>query len=295
MISYNTVTMNYTVLLFYKYIAVPDTDAERDAQRAFCDDHGIKGRILIGDEGINATVAGTPEACNAYIAYMDAHPLFAGIEYKVDTAEVMPFPRLRVKVRPEIVTLGVDIDPTETAPRLSPDEFHTLIQRGDVVLFDARNNYESAIGRFPGAITPDINLFKELPAALDQYADLKDKTVVTYCTGGIRCEKASALMRTSGFKDVYQLDGGIIKYAQKYPDGAFQGECFVFDERMSVAFTADADKLGACFACAAPTNAYRNCGYTVCNKLILTCQSCDAPTVLCSAACQASYQALVAA
>ena len=273
--------MKYTVLLFYKYIAVVDPEVQREAQRELCNSLEMKGRILIGDEGINATVAGTPEACDAYIKYMNEHPLFNDIEYKIDTAETMPFPRLRVKTRPEIVTLGVDIDPAMTAPKLSPEEFNAMLEQGDIVLFDARNNYESAIGKFAGAVTPDINLFKNLPAELEKYEQLKDKTVVTYCTGGIRCEKASALMRASGFKDVYQLDGGIIKYAQKYPKGAFKGECFVFDERMSVAFSADAEKLGSCHFCAEATNSYINCANATCNDMILVCSGCNKNNDVC--------------
>jgi UPF0176 protein len=284
--------MNYTVLLFYKYVAVPDANAERDVQRKLCESLDMKGRVLIGDEGINATVAGSAEACASYIEYMNNHPQFAGIEYKVDTAENMPFPRLRVKTRPEIVTLGVDVDPANTAPRLSPDEFNAMLERDDIVLFDARNNYESAIGRFEGAVTPDIKLFKELPSALNEYEDLKDKTVVTYCTGGIRCEKASALMRQSGFKNVYQLDGGIIKYAQKYPKGAFKGECFVFDERMSVAFSEDAEKLGNCFDCSTATNVYRNCSFAPCNKLLLVCTDCNIENVVCSSDCSPAKAAV---
>jgi UPF0176 protein len=280
--------MKYTVLLFYKYIAVPDPEAQRELQRQFCNSLEMKGRILIGDEGINATVAGSPEACDQYISYMNSHELFSNIEYKIDSAETMPFPRLRVKVRPEIVTLGVNVDPELTAPRLSAEEFNTMLERDDIILFDARNNYESAIGKFENAITPDIGLFKDLPAKLEDYANLKDKTIVTYCTGGIRCEKASALMRQRGFKDVYQLDGGIIKYAQKYPKGAFKGECFVFDERMSVAFSEDAEKLGSCHFCEAATNAYINCAIASCNAMVLICNNCKPSHMTCLSGSHAS-------
>lgn len=268
--------MQTIVLLYYKYVHLPDPEAERVAQRELCERLGLKGRILLAEEGINGTVAGSPDATQAYIAAMNEHPQFSGIEYKQDTAEGMPFPRLRIKVRPEIVTLGVPIDPADTARRLTPAQFHELIQDPNVVLFDARNDYESAIGRFRGAVTPDITLFKELPDVLDQYDELKDKTVVTYCTGGIRCEKASALMKQRGFKDIYQLDGGIIKYAQAYPEGNFEGECFVFDERMSVAFTDQPARLGACHFCAGATNTYRNCANPECNDLILVCSGCEA-------------------
>ncbi len=273
--------MKYNVLLFYKYTSVPDPEVQRELLRELCSSLEMKGRILIGDEGINATLAGSVEACKQYMAYMNTHKLFSGIEYKIDSAETMPFPRLRVKVRPEIVTLGVEVDPAMTAPRLTPDEFNIMLERDDIVLFDARNNYESAIGKFENAITPDINLFKDLPAKLADYGNLKDKTIVTYCTGGIRCEKASALMRQEGFKDVYQLEGGIIKYAQKYPNGAFKGECFVFDERMSVAFSDNVEQLGSCHFCANPTNEYFNCGNPVCNDMILVCVQCKQDNSLC--------------
>lgn len=280
--------MKYTVLLFYKYISVPGPEVQRELQRQLCNSLDMKGRILIGDEGINATVAGSNEACEKYMAYMNVHELFSGIEYKIDIAETMPFPRLRVKVRPEIVTLGVDVDSGLTAPRLTPEEFNLMLERDDVVLFDARNNYESAIGKFEHAITPDISLFKDLPAKLDDYSDLKDKTIVTYCTGGIRCEKASALMRQKGFKDVYQLDGGIIKYAQKYPQGSFKGECFVFDERMSVAFSDNAEQLGNCHFCESPTNRYMNCAVATCNAMVLICASCKPSNTTCLSAFHAA-------
>ena len=273
--------MKHTVLLFYKYVEVPQPEIEREVQRELCNSLEIKGRILIGNEGINATVAGSEESCKSYLAYMNQHPLFSNIEYKIDTADSMPFPRLRVKTRPEIVTLGVEVDPALTAPRLTPEQFNTMLERDDVILFDARNNYESAIGKFEGAITPDIKLFKDLPAQLEKYSDLKNKTIVTYCTGGIRCEKASALMRSSGFQDVYQLDGGIIKYAQKYPKGAFKGECFVFDERMSVAFSDDSEMLGSCHYCTEPTNTYINCGVASCNDMLLICASCKVSNSVC--------------
>ncbi len=266
--------MPSVVLLYYKYVNLPDPEAEMLAQRQLCERLGLKGRILLAKEGINGTIAGSAEAADAYVAAMNDHLYFNDISYKRAESEHLPFPRLRIKVRPEIVTLGVDIDPRGTAPRLTPTEFHELVKDPSVVLFDARNNYESAIGRFRGAITPDIKLFKDLPAALNDYADLKDKTVVTYCTGGIRCEKASALLRQRGFKNVYQLEGGIIKYAQAYPDGAFAGECFVFDDRMSMAFTDQPELLGACRLCDAPTNTYRNCANPQCNDLILVCGNC---------------------
>ena len=281
--------MKTTVLLYYKYVAVAEPEAEHQAQRTLCAELGLLGRILIGDEGINGTVAGPKEATDAYIAAMNTHQLFSGIDYKVDTTDTNPFPRLRIKVRPEIVSLGVAVDPAMSAPKLTPAEFHAKLSDPNVVVFDARNNYESAIGRFEGAVTPDVKLFKDLPAALGQYEDLKDKTVLTYCTGGIRCEKASALMRQRGFKDVYQLDGGIIKYAQEFPDGQYKGDCFVFDDRMAMSFKENPELLGVCIGCDSPTNDYYNCALPPCNALILVCEDCALPGKTCSATCATAF------
>lgn len=280
--------VKYTVLLYYKYIDVGQPEKERQAQLNICRQLGLKGRILIGSEGINGTVAGTKEATDQYISYMNGHESFRDIDFKVDQTDIDSFPRLRVKTRPEIVALNSNDEVTadKGAVKLSPEEFHKMVSEENVILFDARNNFESAIGKFRNAVTPDIEHFRELPKALDEYEDLKDKKIVTYCTGGIRCEKASALMKQKGFKDVYQLEGGIIKYGQQYPDGYFQGKCFVFDERMSVAFTDNPQVLGSCIHCEEATDSYLNCGDPNCNKLILVCDSCQAKTHFCSKECE---------
>jgi UPF0176 protein len=277
--------MNYTVLLYYFYTTVPDPEAERIFQRRLCESLGLKGRILLANEGINGTVAGSETATNAYMKAMGEHAQFSQTQFKIDVCATMPFPRLSIKVRPEIVTLGINVNPVLTAPKLSPTEFNELIKDPNVVLLDARNNYESAIGKFRGALTPDITLFKDLPEMLGEYEDLKTKTIVTYCTGGIRCEKVSALMKERGFTDVYQLDGGIINYGQAYPDGAFEGECFVFDERMSVAFSENPVQIGHCSFCATATKNYQNCANPRCHRLMLVCESCALTSQTCSKIC----------
>jgi UPF0176 protein len=278
--------MHTSVILYYKYIHLPDTETVHLSQRRLCERLGLKGRILLAEEGVNGTLAGTPAAIDEYIRTMSKDQYFSGVSYKRDECDYVPFPRLRIRVRAEIVTLGIDVDPSLTAPKLTPAEFNQIIQDPDVVLFDARNGYESAIGKFKGAITPDIQLFKDLPQVLPEYESLKDKTIVTYCTGGIRCEKASALMRTQGFKNVYQLEGGIIEYAKAYPDGAFEGECFVFDERMSVGFKPNPEILGKCRICGDKTSSYKNCANLMCHDLILFCSACDIKRVTCSDECE---------
>lgn len=273
------------VILYYKYVTLPDPAAEHQAQRALCERLGLKGRIMLASEGINGTLAGPTEAIDEYIATMAKHPQFFDIAYKRDNNTHVPFPRLRIKVRSEIVTLGVPVDPSQSATKLTPSQFHELLADPEVVLFDARNNYESAIGRFKGAITPNIDLFKDLPEALPQYDNLKTKKVVTYCTGGIRCEKASALMKQQGFTNIYQLEGGIIEYAKAYPEGAFEGDLFVFDDRMSVRFTEQTKLLQKCRQCAAPSNTYVNCANPACNQLMIVCPQCKATGITCSQAC----------
>lgn len=279
--------MDYKVLLFYKYTNIEHPELVREWQRALCAQYGILGRILISREGINGTIAGSVKQIRAYKTSMKQVPQFTDIQYKADKSQSLPFKKLIVKTRPEVVTLGVSADPKQGAPKLSPAQFHEVVEHEDVVIFDARNNYESAIGKFKNAITPDINLFKELPKALDKYATLKDKKIITVCTGGIRCEKASALMMQMGFKDVYQLDGGIINYAHKYPNGHWEGECYVFDERLKVAFNDSPELLGVCVHCGTSTNDYINCHNALCNKQTLMCAKCiEAQDATCSSKCR---------
>jgi UPF0176 protein len=277
--------MNYQVLLYYKFVEVIDPEAERDWMLDLCQRLELKGRILIACEGLNGTVSGTRQACAEYMATLNKHPLFQGIEYKIDDVDVAPFPKLRVRARDEIVTLEAPVDMANTAPHITPAELNEMLKDPSVIMFDGRNNYESAIGRFKGAITPDVSLFKDLPDALNQYEDLKEKTIVTYCTGGIRCEKASALMKQKGFKNVYQLDGGIVNYGKQFPDGAWEGDLYVFDKRIKVSFNENSEQLGDCIACEVKTNDYYNCAYHPCNKMMLVCTNCAAETRYCSEEC----------
>lgn len=227
----------YVVLLYYKYVEIADPVAFAAEHLDLCRDLGLLGRVLVAAEGLNGTVAGTEEATEEYRAWCRNHPLFSDMSFKTGEAETNPFKRLSVKPRNEIVTLGVD-EPfdlkAEPRNHLSPGEWKRLIEEEDVVLFDVRNDYESAVGRFKEAIAPPIRNFRDLPRALKDYAHLKEKKVLMYCTGGIRCEKASALFRREGFKEVYQLDGGILNYGREVGADHWEGECFVFDERMTV-------------------------------------------------------------
>lgn len=227
---------SYTVLLYYKYVHIPDPQAFVEEHRALCQRLGLKGRVLVAHEGINGTLAGTSAGADAYRKWCGEHALFGDMPFKVNGSRDMPFKRLAVKVRREIVTLGAEEIELAAEPpnHLSPEKWKRAIEEEDVVLFDVRNDYESAVGRFKHAITPPIQNFRDLPRVLKNYRHLKEKKVLMYCTGGIRCEKASALFRREGFREVYQLDGGIITYGDQMGDAHWEGECFVFDERMSV-------------------------------------------------------------
>lgn len=268
----------YYVLLYYKYTPIENADLTCYEHRMICKTLGLLGRIYISHEGINGTCAGTLEQVKAYQRYMNQHPLFAGTEFKRDLCDTIPFRKMFVRTRPELAASDLfdNVDPlTEAGTHLSPKEFHEMIEKDpDVVLFDARNNYESRIGTFEGAITPDIDKFRDLQDVVEDYADLKDKKLLMFCTGGIRCEKASALFKQNGFKNVYQLDGGIVTYGKKIPksESKYKGKCFVFDDRISVPITDDV--MAACDHCGVACDRYLNCTNADCNKLFLCCEAC---------------------
>lgn len=263
-----------TVLLFYKYVRLNEPAEFAREHRALCESLGVRGRVLVAEEGINGTVAGEAEAIVRYRTALTARAEFADMVFKVSYAETPPFPRLEIKVRREIVTLGAGegLDPVGGgAPHLAPAEWKRMIEEEDVVLFDVRNRYESDVGRFKGAITPAIENFRDLPGVLPQYSEFKDKTVLMYCTGGIRCEKASALFRREGFKRVFQLEGGIVSYAEQFADAHWEGDCFVFDERMTIPVgpSANATPAGRCVHTGAPTRNVINCLHDPCHKLVV--------------------------
>ena len=265
---------SFTVLLYYRYVRLEDPEAFVREHRELCRLLGVRGRIIVAHEGINGTVAGGPEVIARYEKALRARPEFNDMIFKVSYADVPPFPRLEIKVRKEIVTLGAgkELDPLkQTAPHLSPDEWKRMIEEEDVVLFDVRNRYESEVGRFKGAITPAIENFRELPAVLPQYEELKDKTVLMYCTGGIRCEKASALFRQAGFQNVFQLEGGIVTYGERHGSTHWEGDCFVFDERMMIPVgdSAEREPIGRCEHTGAPTRNVVNCLHDPCHRIML--------------------------
>lgn len=278
------------ILLFYIFTPLADPEAIRLWQRALCEQHNLKGRILIAEHGINGTVGGDIKALKAYIKATKSYTPFKRIVFKWSEGGSDHFPKLIVKVRPEIVTFGAaqDIEVTEKGivgggKHLKPEQVHELVkERGeDVVFFDGRNAYEAAVGKFKDAVIPDVEHTRDFPTELasEKYDDIKDKPVVTYCTGGIRCEVLSMLMKKNGFKEVYQIDGGIVKYGETYGDeGLWEGSLYVFDDRMGTKFTDKAKDIGICVHCSGKTSNYENCANKACNKLVLMCENCRTET-----------------
>ncbi|MGZ8176573.1 oxygen-dependent tRNA uridine(34) hydroxylase TrhO [Williamsia sp. SKLECPSW1] len=251
------------IVLFYVFAPLPDPEALRLWQHTLCASLGLRGRVVLAPHGINATVGGDIRAVKRYVRSTREYPAFAPADVTWSDGGAEDFPRLSVRVRPEIVTFGrpdlvVDDDGVVGGGvRLDPDALHALVDaRGDdVVFFDGRNEIESRVGHMRGAVRPPARVTTDLTAMLDagDFDHLRDRPVVTYCTGGVRCEVLSALMIQRGFSEVYQLDGGIARYGDHLGDrGLWQGSLYVFDRRTTVRFSADAAVVGTCDRCGAP-------------------------------------------
>lgn len=275
------------ILLYYKFAPVKDTEAVRLWQLALCQKLNLRGRILLAEHGINGTVGGDIKDLKAYIKATKDHSAFKGMVFKWSEGGRDNFPKLSVKIRPEIVTFGAaeQIKVNEKGiigggQRLKPRQLHKLVQeRADVVFFDGRNAREAAVGRFKNAVVPTVHLTRDFAKELakPKYDKIKNKPVVTYCTGGIRCEVLSMLMKQQGFNEVYQLDGGIAKYGEEFgDDGLWEGSLYVFDGRVTTQFSDRAQDIGQCAHCGAKTSRYTNCALKTCNKLMLVCQDCCA-------------------
>ncbi len=277
--------MKFKVLLFYKYIKVPEPDKFQEEHLKFCQANDIKGRVWISNEGINATVSGTVENIEKYKSEIRKYPEFRDIWFKEDKYNEHAFRKIHVRLKKEIVNTGFgEVDLFKTARRLSPEELNQFYESGkDFVIVDARNKYESVIGKFKNAITPEMETFRDWLKVVEELKEFKDKTIVTYCTGGIRCEKASALLVERGFKDVYQMNGGIWNYVTQYQDKYWEGSVFVFDERRIVTpNTKEKTKhTGKCYYCGKPTSYYINCHNQDCDKMLLTCDECKVENDYC--------------
>jgi UPF0176 protein len=276
------------ILLFYRFTPLADPDAVRLWQRDLCESLDLRGRILISKDGINATVGGELKNVKTYLRKTREYAAFRDLDVKWSEGTGDDFPRLSVKVRDEIVSFGAPgelrVDENGViggGTKVSPEELHELVAKEEVVFFDGRNSFEAEIGRFADAIVPAVSNTREFVAELDsgKYDHLKNTPIVTYCTGGIRCEVLSSLMVNRGFEKVYQLDGGIARYGEKYGDsGLWNGSLYVFDNRMALDFTPDAAVIGQCYRCGAATNHMQNCHDLACRVQLVVCAEHAAET-----------------
>jgi UPF0176 protein len=274
------------IILYYKFTPIADPITMKLWQKSLAASLNLKGRVLISAHGLNGTLGGELEDLKAYIKATKEFPGFKDTVFKWSDGTRDDFPRLSVKNREEIVAFNaadeLRVDEHGVVGggvHLKPKQVNELVeQRGeDVVFFDGRNAHEAAIGKFKNAVVPDTHtshdFIKELESG--KYDDLKDKPIVTYCTGGIRCEILSSLMINRGFKEVYQIDGGIVKYGEAYgDDGLWEGSLRVFDDRMTIDFSDHAAVIGECSHCGGQTNNYENCAWANCNDLVLICLHC---------------------
>lgn len=274
------------IILYYKFTPIKDPDAVMLWQKALCDGLNLRGRILVSPHGINGTVGGEMDDLKAYIKETKKFAGFKETVFKWSDGAREDFPRLSVKVRPELVgfhaageTIVDEHGVVGGGKHLKPRQVHELVEQygDDVVFFDGRNAHEAKIGKFKNAVVPDTNTSRDFIPELEsgKYDNLKNKKIVTYCTGGIRCEILSSMMKKRGFSEVYQIDGGIVKYGEAYgDDGLWEGSLRVFDDRMTVNFSDHTKTIGECTHCQAKTSNFENCAFANCNDLVLICGTC---------------------
>ena len=268
---------DFLIILYYCYTPIEDPEATREDQLRLCIEKGLRGRVIVASEGINGTLSGLAQDCLEYMEYMRGDIRFASIDFKSEPHDGHAFEKINVRVKPEIVHSGLrHINPTQkTGAYLEPKDLSRFKESKDVVLLDVRSRYEHSIGRFRNSLTLDIDHFREFPEKVDSLRYLKDKVIVTYCTGGVKCEKASAYLLEKGFSNVYQLHGGIIKYSHETGGEDFEGKCYVFDNRVAV----DVNRInpgtaGHCYVCDCDCNRMVNCANPECNRHIPLCEGC---------------------
>jgi UPF0176 protein len=274
--------MKYQILLWYKYVPIENPIHEMREQKRLCESLGLKGRIIIASEGINGTVEGTVSNTEKYIKELSKDKRFADVHWKKSEGNGNAFPKLSVKVREEIVSMHLhenDVKPwSVTGKYLEPEELHSWFKNDkEFYIVDMRNDYEQKSGYFENSILPGLTNFRDLPKLLPRLKSLKNKTILTVCTGGVRCEKASGFLVANGFSDVYQLKGGIVSYMEKYPNKHFKGKLYVFDGRVLMGFNTDSEKheiVGRCEKCLERSENYINCDTIGCHRHFILCKNC---------------------
>jgi UPF0176 protein len=288
----------FTIILFYKYVRIDDPKAEMTRQRTLCESLGLHGRMIIAEEGINATLEGTTENIESYITHMKSDVRFADVHWKKSIGTGDAFPKLKIKARLEIVSLHLENDinvSQNPAPRLTPEDLKQWYAEGrQFTIVDMRNDYEYKVGRFKDSIHPGLKNFRDLKEKISTLASLKEDVIIPVCTGGIRCEKASAFLVREGFKNVYQLDGGMVSYMEKFPAQEFEGTLYTFDNRIVMDFDPKEKHMvvGQCDFCAEKTETFYNCAYPQCNLKVLCCGECleaKNKEVFCSEECDSEY------
>lgn len=286
--------MDYLVLAYYFFTQIEDPARDVLWHKEFFSARDAQGRIYLSQEGINGQISASPAAADAYMQWLKSDSRFQGVEFKIHTWHEHCFPRMTIKMRPQLVALDAKVDLSQTGTRLSPEEWRAMLESRDAetLLLDVRNSYEWDIGHFEGANLPQLETFRQFPAyvrQLKEERDLKKTKIMMYCTGGIRCELYSALMKQEGFEHVYQLDGGIIKYGLEEGSKLWRGKLFVFDDRLSVPVSPQetSEVISVCKQCQTPTDLYFNCANMDCNELFLSCPSCaDTTAGCCTASCK---------
>ncbi|GAK01693.1 rhodanese domain protein [Geomicrobium sp. JCM 19055] len=280
-----TMSKDYRVLLYYKYVDMPDYEEYAAEHLRFCKENELKGRIIVAPEGINGTVSGTVEQTERYMNYVKQDPRFEDLWFKIDESDEHTFKKMFVRPKQELVTWRLDdeIDDNPnhlTGQYLSPKEFHDALLDEDTIVIDGRNDYEYEIGHFRNAIKPGVQSSREFPEWIDEnLEEYKDKRVITYCTGGVRCEKLTGILMNKGFKDVAQLHGGVVNYSQdeEVQGRLWDGKLYVFDERISIrANHTDEDVvIASCHHCGTTEDRYINCSNPECNRQYVCCTECE--------------------
>jgi UPF0176 protein len=280
----------YNILLYYCYTPIEDPEAFKEKHHYYCLENDLRGRIILAQEGINGTISGLTAACEKYMHDLKADARFAHMHFKVTTHHQHAFQKLYIRVKSEIVHAGLPhINPNQQSGRhITPQQLRHIQKEEDVVLLDVRSNYEHQLGKFKGAITLDIDHFREFPEKMDKLVPYKNRKIVTYCTGGIKCEKASAYLLEKGFQNVYQLHGGIIQYGLDTDGEYFEGKCYVFDNRLAIKINnQNPTVIGSCYVCHTTCDRMVNCANPECNVHVPICEPCaETLAGACSTTCQ---------
>lgn len=272
-------TKKYWVLAYYHIGTIENPEEEVANHKDFFANRDVTGRIYISPEGINGQMSGVEEDAQAYINWMHSRTPFENLEFKIHKHEENVFPRMTVKLKKQLVAMDRPVDFSKRGVSLSPQEWKEMLDRNEAILIDVRNNYETEVGHFKNAILPDLESFREFPKFaqdLKEKIDPKTSNIMMYCTGGIRCELYSAYMKEEGFENIYQLDGGVIKYGMEVGNDHWEGKLFVFDDRLTIPISEKeaAPIIAHCMHCNATSDAYYNCANMDCNHLYVSCREC---------------------